>query len=73
MLEDLCNIHLRDGLFIDIALLDLSVTLLDPLDPHSKVLHGLDQGLYAVVLSFVSYQQVQGPRFFLVGLSLPNK
>ena len=73
MLHDLGNIHLRDSLFSDVTLLDLRATLLDPFDPHSKVLHGLDQGLYAVVLSFVSYQQVQGPRCFLVGLSLPNK
>jgi len=56
MLQDLCNIHLCDGLFSDITLLDLCVALLYPLDPHSKVLHGLDQGLNAVILSFVSDQ-----------------
>ena len=73
MLQDLSDIHLCDGLFSDIALLDLCVALLYLLDPNSKVLHGLDQGLNAIILSFVSDQQVQGPRFFLMGLSLPNK
>ena len=73
MLEDLCNIHLCEGLFRDITLFDLCVALLYPLDLHSKVLHGLDQGLNAVILPFVSNEQVQGPRYFLIRLSLPNK
>ena len=73
MLQDLSDIHLCDSLFSDITLLDLCVALLYLLDPHTKILHGLDKGLNAVILSFVSDQQVQRPRFFLVGLSLPNE